>query len=114
MIDDLEQLLNKRSAAPQARTDLAAQIVQNALHNENRNNQTNDLLISVSLFNQIAAFFKQNILLPQPGIAFAVILLLGIWLGANYDSQTLFEDYSAEDVALSLIVDEGFNTQEWL
>jgi hypothetical protein len=108
MDDELDQLLNKRMTPPKPRADLANQIVQRALEGEAKSAGT------IGWLNQLASAFRQTFIIPQPGIAFAVILLIGVWAGMNLDLDTLFSAYTAEDLAYTFIVDEGLNKGEWL
>lgn len=107
MDDELEQMLSKRRA-PQARSDLAEQIVQRALAQEGRG------VGALRRLNQLATVFRQNFVLPQPGVAFAVMLLLGVWLGMSFDDESMPVSYGDEELAYTFIIDEGLNAGEWL
>lgn len=102
-MDDLDKLLSKRMT-PKPRPNLADDIVARTMQG--------DLRTGVGLFNALSDFMRQNFLLPQPGVALATVLVLGIWLGANVELDDVFSAYTTDDVEDAIIID--IQTEDWL
>ena len=97
MFEDVDKVLMRR-AVPEAPFGMADRIIAASLKLETRRKITlNDLLQG----------FADMFVIPQPAYALAVMLLLGVTIGATGQAQAFFIDTSDEMASSFALADEN-------
>ncbi len=100
MVDRLDEILKRRAGPPQAPGNLATRIIE-----ASRNAGARRRGYSRSWMEALL----DNLLLPQPALAMAIVLLLGAYFGfALEDAYVLDQDLSI------LYVEDTMELRDWL
>ena len=99
-MDDLERILQSRIKPP-SRPNLAERIIMTVLNESER----------VPFWQKALTVFHQVFLLPRPAYVCAVVVLLGVVLGAGADIE---DSISPEDFASVFEIHDTLNSGEWL
>ncbi|MGQ0526900.1 MAG: hypothetical protein ACT4OY_02540 [Alphaproteobacteria bacterium] len=99
MPDSFDSLLTQRSI-PQARTNLAEQIIQTALYKKP---------VETFSVRDFWRAFADLFALPQPALVFACVLIVGLTLGVTYTQDVQTADLADRELAVFLTANNGFS-----
>ncbi len=112
MVDDLDKILARR-AVPQARSNLAARIIEASKAAEQSKGGLRGWFDISGWVAGIAVWvdvLRESLILPRPALAMATLLLFGLMLGLYFGNGL----QGTEDPFQSTYVEDGFETGNWL